>query len=377
MSLSKEGKSIFIAILILNAIGTVMIYSASAVYADKYYDDSFYFLKRQCLYLFIGLIAMISVSMIDVNWIKKRSKVILLISGALLLTVFLPFLGKSSGGAQRWVSLFGFTFQPVEIVKIAVAIYFSDYLSRKLKLIQLGSFAVFVPPMIVLGSLFVFLILQPDLGSIVFLFLTSSILFFLSGIRIRYVVFAILAAIPAFVFAVIQAPYRVARVVSFLNPWADPQGSGFQIIQSFLSFGLGGVTGVGLGESVQKLFYLPQSYTDFIFSIVGEELGLLGTLSVLSVFVFLLIQGSKIVLRQEEPFRKLLSSAVVIMVSLQSIINMLVSIGMIPTKGLPLPFISYGGSSLICSMMAMGLLLAIDKQSQKEVNVVPVEDWIG
>jgi len=363
MPFSREGSSVFIAVLILNIIGTVMIFSASAVYADKYYADGFFFLKRQCLYLSLGLIGLFLTASLDIKWVQKNAKLILLLSFLLLLTVYLPFIGKTSGGARRWITLLGFTFQPVELVKICMAIYLSDYLARKLKWIQSGSILIFVPPALILGATFAVIILQPDLGSVVFLFLLSSILFFLSGIRMRYIIIGALAAIPVFAFAVIQAPYRMARVLSFLNPWADPQGSGFQIIQSFLSFGLGGIHGVGLGESVQKLFYLPQSYTDFIFSIVGEELGLIGSLFVVIIFVFLMFQGLRIAKRETDAFRKLLAYAIVLIVSLQAIINMLVSTGMIPTKGLPLPFISYGGSSLICSMMAVGILLAIDRQS--------------
>jgi len=366
MLLSREGNGVFIATLILNAVGTIMIFSASAVFADKYYDDSLYFLKRQMIYLLLGFTALIAASSINLNWLQKHSRIILLFSILLLLLVFLPVIGKTGGGARRWIRLIGFNFQPVEFAKLAVAIYLSDYLSRKMKWIQTGSISVYFMPGILLCLLFGVIILQPDLGSVIFIFLLSSVLFILSGIPLRYVATVFLAALPVFVAAVIHSPYRMARILAFLNPWADPRGSGFQIIQSFLSFALGGITGVGLGESVQKLFYLPQSYTDFIFSIIGEETGLLGTLFVLAIFVFLTIQGLQIAKRiQHDSFRQLLAFSVVIIISFQAIINMLVTTGMIPTKGLPLPFISYGGSALIGNMAAIGLLLAIDKEYMK------------
>lgn len=367
MSLSKEGNRVFIATLVLNTIGTVMIFSASAVFADKYLDDSLFFLKRQLVYLLLGFGALLTASSLNLNWVQKNSRVILLLSIFFLMLVFMPVLGKSGGGARRWIGFPGFNFQPVEFAKLAVAIYLSDYLSRKMKWIQSGSLTVYLVPAFLLCTIFGITILQPDLGSVVFIFLLSSILFFLSGIPLRYVGAIILMVIPVFAAAVIHSPYRMARVLTFLNPWADPLGSGFQIIQSFLAFALGGLTGVGLGESVQKLFYLPQSYTDFIFSIIGEEIGLVGTLSVLLIFVFMTLQGLQIAKRAENnPFLQLLAFAVVCIIAFQAIINMLVTTGMIPTKGLPLPFISYGGSAIIGNMAAVGILLAIDKQHMKQ-----------
>ncbi len=366
MTLSREGNRVFIAALVLNAIGTVMIFSASAVFADKYYDDSLYFLKRQMIYLFLGFSALIGASCLNLTWVQKHSRLILLLSILLLLVVFLPVIGRSGGGARRWIKLVGFNFQPVEFAKLAVAIYLSDYLSRKMKWVQSGSLTVYLMPGLLLCLLFGAIILQPDLGSVVFIFLLSSILFFLSGIPIRFVMAVVLAAVPILAAAIIHEPYRMKRIVAFLDPWADPLGTGFQIIQSFLAFALGGITGVGLGESVQKLFYLPQSYTDFIFSIIAEETGLIGTLFVLGTFVFLTFQGLKIAKRvKDDPFRQLLAFSVVVIIAFQAGINMLVTTGMIPTKGLPLPFISYGGSALIGNMAAIGILLAIDKEYMK------------
>ncbi|MBI4398965.1 MAG: FtsW/RodA/SpoVE family cell cycle protein, partial [Candidatus Omnitrophica bacterium] len=206
---SREGNRLFIAVLLLNVIGTVMIFSASAVFAGQTYNDNLYYLKRQMVYLFLSFAALIGVSCLNLDWIQKNSRWILLCAALLLFAVFFPGIGKSGGGARRWIGLGGFTFQPVEFAKLAVAIYLSDYLSRKMKWVQSGSLTVYLVPGAILCFLFGMIILQPDLGSVVFIFLLSAILFFLSGIPMRYVIGVVLAAIPVFVTAVIREPYRM------------------------------------------------------------------------------------------------------------------------------------------------------------------------
>jgi cell division protein FtsW len=205
------------------------------------------------------------------------------------------------------------------------------------------------------------ILLQPDLGSSVFIFLVAALLFFISGIRMRYVLAVGLVFLPAFYFLVARVPYRLSRITAYLNPWNDPQGSGFQIIQSLLAFGLGGVGGVGLGESTQKLFYLPQSHNDFILSIIGEELGLVGVLTVIFLYAVILVAGFRIAERARGHYEKLFVLSLVLLVVLQALINMLVATGLIPTKGLPLPFVSYGGTALVFNLLSIGLLLAMDR----------------
>ena len=361
--MTSESKAIILITFTLVAIGVVMIYSASAVYADQTYHSSTYFLKRQLLYIFFGVCSFLLGSMADLEYLKRNARLLIGIALGLLLMVFLPFLGHSAGGARRWIQLPFFTFQPVEFAKLAMCIYLSDYLSRKRPEIAQGSIKVFLPPTILMFVLFALVIVQPDLGSCVFLIVLMGILFFLSGIRIRYIFIAASFVISAVVLLILRAPYRMNRITAYLDPWKDPQGSGFQIIQSFLAFGLGGIKGVGLGKSTQKLFYLPQSHTDFIFSIAGEELGLIGAFVIVGLFAAFFFFGNRLAQRCKDPFARLLAFALVIFIILQALINLLVAVGLVPTKGLPLPFISYGGTALIFHMMSVGLLIAIDRRT--------------
>lgn len=347
----------------LVAIGVVMTYSASAVYADQIFHSPTYFLRRQFFYVLLGTLMFFASASVDPEFLRRHSRLLMSIALFLLLLVFVPFLGKSAGGAKRWIQLPFFTFQPVEYAKLAMCIYLSDYLSRKRQPITKGSISIFLPPSVLLFILFGLVIIQPDLGSCVFLFLLMGILFFLSGIRIRYILLASTFLISGLVFLIWQAPYRINRITAYLDPWKDPKGTGFQIIQSFLAFGSGGIKGVGLGQSTQKLFYLPQSHTDFIFSIIGEELGLLGALAVIGLFAAFFFFGNRLAQRCHDPFLKLLSFSLVIFITLQAVINLLVAVGLVPTKGLPLPFVSYGGTALIFHMISVGLLIAIDKRS--------------
>ncbi len=349
----------------LIALGVVMTYSASAVYADQVFHSATYFLRRQLFYVILGSFFFFVSSGLDPEFLRRHSRLWMVISIVLLGLVFLPLIGHSAGGARRWLRLWAFTFQPVEFAKLSLCIYLADYLTRKMKPILEGSISVFVPPLVLLGLVFALVLAQPDLGSCIFLFLLTGILFFLSGIRLRYVVLAGAVAAILVVIFVLAKPYRLRRISAYLDPWGDPLGSGFQIIQSFLAFGLGGVRGAGLGESTQKLFYLPQSYTDFIFSIIGEELGLFGALATVGCYGVFFFFGSRITRRLQDPFSKLLSSSLVMLVTLQALINLLVAVGLVPTKGLPLPFVSYGGTALIFNMAAVGILVALDKASMR------------
>lgn len=364
--MSRDAEMMILAVLSLIAIGIVMTYSASAIYADMVMEvSSTFFLYRQIFYFGIGSVLLFLVSWINPSFYQKNSRLIALIALGCLITVYLPFLGQSMRKTRRWLSIFGFNFQPAEFCKLALCVYFSDYLSRKLKKISRGSFSVFLPPLIVLMMCTGLILMQPDLGSVIILFIISATLFFLAGIRQRYIwSFFMICSVISY-FAIIKVPYRMNRILAYLDPWKDPQGNGFQIIQSFLALSSGGVDGVGLGQSTQKLFYLPQSYTDFIFSIIGEELGFLGTSLVVSLFLAFAIFGIRIANRQYDIFRKFLVLSLVLLIVVQAIINIFVATGLLPTKGLPLPFISYGGSSLIMNMMAVGIIISIDRDRSK------------
>lgn len=370
--MSKEAKILFFAVYILVSLGVVMTYSASAIYAEEVFKSPSYFLKRHILYTVIGTVLLFLAAGLDPYFLKEHTWEILTLSFSLLVLVLIPFLGHEAGGARRWIRLGFVNFQPAEISKLALCLYLSDYLSRRIKGIQRGEFSVLWPAILVLGGTCALILLEPDLGSSVFLFLISAILFFLAGIRLRYVLLAGSFFLPAFYFLVMRVPYRLSRMTAYLNPWNDPRGSGFQIIQSLLAFGMGGVKGVGLGESTQKLFYLPQSYNDFIFSIIAEELGLIGSFLVILLYGVIFFSGLRMAQRARSNYERFFILSLVLSIVLQALINMLVATGLIPTKGLPLPFVSYGGSSLVFNLVAVGLILAMDRVTQRGRNPAKV-----
>lgn len=359
--MSQESRSIVVIMFLLIAVGVIMIYSASSVFADQLFGSPSYFLRRQLFYVILGLMAFAVSFYSNPEFLRRHSKSAVIFAFFLLFLVFIPGLGHSAGGARRWIGFSFFTFQPVEYAKLAICLYLSDYLTRKMKLMVAGDYTVLVPPIAVLLFMLSLVIAQPDLGSTIFILMIAGILFILAGIRFRYVAMAVIPVIFAIVILIIKAPYRMNRIAAYLNPWKDPRGTGFQIIQSFLAFSSGGIKGVGLGQSAQKLFYLPQSYTDFIFSIISEELGLIGALFVLSLYGCFFVMGVRIANKTHDPFYRLLAYSLVLVITLQALINILVTTGLVPTKGLPLPFVSYGGTSLIFNMIAVGLLLAIDR----------------
>lgn len=359
--MSKEAKFLFIAVYLLVSLGVVMTYSASAIYAEQAFKTPAYFLKRHLIYVAIGTVFLFCAAGLNPYLWKEHSRTLVILSLVLLVGVLVPLLGHQAGGARRWIRVGPLNFQPAEIAKLSLCVYLSDYLSRRIKGIQRGELSVLLPPALILGVTCGLILLQPDLGSSVFIFLIAAVLFFLAGLRIRYVLAASLVFLPVFYFLVVRIPYRLGRVTAYLNPWNDPQGSGFQIIQSLLAFGVGGIRGVGLGESTQKLFYLPQSYNDFIFSIIGEELGTVGTFGVLGLYAVILLAGFRMAGRARGNYERLLILSLVLLIVLQAMINMLVATGLIPTKGLPLPFVSYGGTSLVFNLVAVGLLLAMDR----------------
>lgn len=352
---------LLIAVYILVGIGIVMTYSASAVYADQIYDNPQHFLLRQIIYAMIGTLVLFATASVPLCIWKDHARFFILLAIILLVMVFLPVLGRTAGGAQRWLHFGAFNLQPAEYAKIAVCLYLSDYLTRKKKTIHRGSLSIFFPPLFLIGCVCLLILLQPDLGSTAFIFMIVAVMIFLAGIRMKYVLIATTLFLPVFYLLIIRVPYRLSRVTAYLNPWEDPQGSGFQIIQSFLAFGLGGIKGVGLGQSMQKLFYLPSSYNDFIFSIIGEELGLIGALWVIALYAIIFICGFQISKTASQPYEKMLILSMTLTIVLQALINMMVATGLVPTKGLPLPFVSFGGTSLIFNFMALGIIMSIER----------------
>lgn len=352
--------SIFLLVFVLVSIGVVMIYSASAIYAYSNTGDSLYFLKRHLFYLAIGYLMMFLAMSVDLALVRSLAKPLIGAAVVLLVLVLVPHIGKEISGAKRWFKLGMFNFQPSEFAKIAIIVYMADFVSRKGSLMK-TFFRGYVPAMLVLGLVVGLVLLEPDLGTAVTISVITIIILFASGARGSHLLTFLLAGIPALYVLVFSAPYRRRRIMAFLNPWADKRGVGFQIIQSFVALGSGGLIGVGLGQSRQKLFYLPASHTDFIFSIIGEELGFLGVASIVILFTLFLWQGMKVSFRANEGFEKVLSMGIVSLIAFEAVINIGVTAGAFPTKGLPLPFISYGGSGLIFHLMAIGLLLNVAK----------------
>lgn len=359
--MSKYGVLLLLSMIALVFIGIVMIYSASAIYADQYFNDTMYFLKRQIIYFLIGAVCCGIACFVPPDFLERNSRLLIVFSILLLILVYVPFLSREASGARRWLRIFSFNLQPAEFSKIALVVYLASYLKRKIRRMRQGSLTVLFPPLLVLGVLSGLIVLQPDLGSVVLLFFVAAVLFFVAGIRHRYTFAFLVSGLVFSYFAIIKVPYRLARITAYLNPWQDPKGSGFQIIQSFLSFGLGGINGVGLGASTQKLFYLPQSYTDFIYAIIAEEGGMIVAGIVICLYVVMFVLGMIIALRQLDLFKRMTAFSLCVLIMFQAILNVFVATGIVPTKGLPLPFISYGGSSLIVNMIAIGIIISIDR----------------
>lgn len=363
--MSKEARLLFVVTYFLVAIGIVMIYSASGVLAHDWHGTEMFFLIRQVLYVLLGTIGFFIAAVLPINFYKQNARAFMLLAIMLLMTVYLPVIGHSAGGARRWIHVGGFQFQPVEFAKLTCCIYLADYLARKIAWVQKGDMRVFIPPMLLIGLVCVLTLLEPDLGSVAFIVMTTAIIFFLSGLQLRYVVGAVSLLVPALYFLIIRVPYRLSRLEAYLNPWEDPQGSGFQIIQSFLAFASGGVHGVGLGQSTQKLFYLPSSHNDFILAVIGEELGLIGILAVIALYILFFLCCIRMARRTDQPFEKLLITSITLLIILQTVFHMMVGTGLVPTKGLPLPFISYGGSSIVVNLIAVGILMAVDRRKNR------------
>ena len=337
-----------------------MIYSSSCVYAMQELHDNAFFLKRHLIFLMLGFIMTLAVMAIDYRDLQKYAKPLLILSVFLLILVLIPGIGKRSSGAQRWFRIGMINFQPSELVKFAVIIYTADFLTRKQKFVT-DFKQGFIPLMLMMGFVCLLVVKQPDLGTTVEIAVIVLTMMLVAGARLAHLGMIALAAVPVIIYLVTSASYRMARIMAFLDPWQDPQGIGFQLTQSQIAIGSGGLFGVGLGKSQQKLFYLPAAHTDFIYSIIGEEFGLRGTLFIIFLFGMFLWQGTRIALRTVDSFGYYLCVGILVMFGLQAVVNIGVSMGALPTKGLPLPFISYGGSALIFHMAAIGLLLNISR----------------
>jgi cell division protein FtsW len=350
-----------VAVALLSA-GVVMVYSASAIVAADRFHDPYFFLKKQLFWALIGAGAMWVALRVDYRWLEKVVVPALVVAGVLLVLVLIPPIGQAINGTRRWIRLGVVSFQPAELAKLALVVYLAAFLARKrgaMEDFRTGA----LPPLLVAGAMAGLVLAQPDLGNCLTLIALTFGLLYLAGSPIKHLAWVAAPAVPLLVMAVWMAPYRMRRITAFLDPWADPRGSGFQIIQSWLALGNGGLLGQGIGGSRQKLFYLPESHTDFIFAILGEELGFVGGLAIVALFAVLIWRGLRIGLRAPDAFGSYLALGITVLLATQTLVNLGVVTGLLPTKGLPLPFISFGGSALLMTMLATGVLLNISQQA--------------
>ena len=367
MSFKKEDQGgydylILIPAILLFCFGLIAIYSASSYLAAREVGDSYFYLKRQLFFGFLGICFLIIAKNIPVSFYGRLVYPALFLSLFLLIMVLIPGVGSKIGGASRWIKLGPFSLQPSELAKLSIAIYIAYSMSKKGPI--MSSFTKgFLPHLIVVGSFMCLILMQPDLGTTVIIGCWLMILLFVGGFNILQLLLMGLLSLPVVYWLMSSAKYRADRLTVYLHPWDDPQGLGFQIIHSFLAFGSGGILGVGLGNSKQKLLYLPEPHTDFVLSIIAEELGLVGVLAVIALFAVLIMRGIKISLNAPDLFSSYLALAVSTLIGLQVIINMGVVMGLLPTKGLTLPFLSYGGSSLMVNLIGAGILLSISARS--------------
>ncbi len=350
--------TLLFCVLFLVGIGIVMVYSASSALALKEFGSDTYYLKRQALYAFMGLLALVVCGHIPLGIYRSLAYPLLAFAVFLLLLVPFSHLGVASGGAKRWLSLMGVSFQPSEVARQAMILYLAYSMSKKQE--QIKDFSIgFLPHVIVLAIMTILILLQPDFGSAVILGVITWILLFVGGVRWRYLLSAILLILPLAYYVLINAEYRIRRITSFLDPWQYPTEDGYQIVHSLMAFGSGGFWGAGIGRGYQKLFYLPEPHTDFIFSVIGEELGLVGIFVILSLYTLILWRGVHIALNADNSFAAFMAMGITTAILLQVCVNMGVTLGLLPTKGLTLPFLSYGGTSLLVNMASIGVLIHI------------------
>ncbi len=350
------------AAVILLSTGVVMVYSASAIMAADRFHDPYFFLKKQLVWAVLGAAGLWTALKLDYRKLEHWVVPLLALAGGMLVLVLVPPLGQSINGTRRWLRLGPVSFQPAELAKLALVLFLATFLTRRHD--EVARFwRGFVPPLAVAAGFAGLVVLQPDLGNCVTLVVLTFALLFLAGSRWLHLGFVLAAALPLVAMAIYAAPYRLRRIIAFADPWQDPRGSGFQIIQSWLALGSGGLLGRGIGDSRQKLFYLPEAHTDFIFAIIGEELGFVGALAVIALFVVLIWRGLRIGLRAPEPFGAHLALGITVLLAAQTLVNLGVVTGLLPTKGLPLPFISFGGSALVMTMLSTGVLLNISQHA--------------
>lgn len=356
---SAESRAILVIMMLLTGIGLIMVYSAS-VYSKPVYAF------KQLIWVILGYAAFYVAANVKYTWYSKYGNHILILACFGLVSVFIPSFSVVSGGAKRWINIFGMTLQPSEFAKVAIILYMASYLARERLFVS--ELRGLVKPGLIMALVFFLIVMEPDFGTAVLVEAVALILIFAAGARLIYAVPVVLASIPCVYLMIVNVAYRRERLMVFLNPWADSAGKGYQLVQSLITLGSGGVKGVGLGRGIQKCFFLPEPHTDFIFSVIGEELGFVGVSVVLCLYCALFCCAYRIISRSETVLARLTALGIFLMISLQVIINISVVTGSCPTKGISLPLVSYGGSSMLCTMYALGILVNISNNSVGSVS---------
>lgn len=361
----KDGfavdKWLLLTVAGLLALGVTMVLSTSYLYSQERFADGTYFFRKQLVAAGVGLMALLTCALLPSTTYRRMVYPLLGFTLLLLILVLIPGVGLVRGGARRWLALPGFAFQPAELAKLAMVFYLAHSLAKKAE--KIHNFALGVLPHLIVGGIFLgVLLLEPDFGTALILAALLYLMLFIGGARVHQLLATGLMALPVLVYLMVNADYRLRRLMTFMDPWREAAGSGFQIIQSLIAFGSGQFWGRGLGESRQKLFYLPEAHTDFVYSVIGEELGLLGALVVLGLFAVIIARGLRLTARIEEPFEQYLAFGLTVLLGLQALVHMGVVMGLMPTKGLVLPFISYGGSAMVINLMEAGILLGLSRR---------------
>jgi cell division protein FtsW len=345
-------------VLFLVGIGIVMVYSASSALAVKKFGSDYFFLKKQALFALAGVVVLVISRHFPYRYYRILAYPLLGLSLALLALIQFTSLGLSVGGSTRWMRLGSFSFEPSELARIALVIYLAYSMEKKRE--KLKSFSVgFLPHVLVLGVFVILIFIQPDFGSVAILGALTWIMLFIGGVRLSQLCATLLVILPVGYLFLVNAAYRAKRIMGFLNPWEYPADEGYQIVHSLMAFGTGGLWGTGIGKGYQKLFYLPEPHTDFIFSVIGEELGLIGVLIIIGLYAWIVMRGISIARNAPDLFGAYLAVGLTVAMGLQIVVNMGVALGLLPTKGLTLPLLSYGGTSLLLNMVSIGILMNI------------------
>ena len=364
--LALYDKWLLVAIIGLLFLGLLMVASSSVMISSKYYQQPFHFLVRQVCYLVFGLLVGMFVMRVDTSVWEKWSAPLLLVCLVMLVLVLIPGIGRVVNGSRRWLTLGPVSIQVSEILKLSMILYLAGYLVRQQQRTQSEVFD-FIKPLGLLALIAILLLAEPDFGATVVISSTVMVMLFLAGVKLRYYAGLVLLMVASLGVLAVSSPYRMARLTAFLNPWADQFNSGYQLTQSLIAFGRGGWFGTGLGSSIQKLLYLPEAHTDFMFAVLAEELGLLGVLLVLILYSILVVRGLLIGFRayqEERFFAAFVAYGITFWLGMQAVINMGVNSGLLPTKGLTLPLLSYGGASLVVNCIALALLLRVDHETR-------------